>query len=120
MTTVAKQESAKEMKVFLNHIYELQKGIRKMVLYTMPRKFEEFALMRLNSQNIAYYIQPIKNGNINLFFGKSECIKAVEAIVTKPLNELNAEQDFILGAMLGYDISCQCERYLERKVNGCL
>ncbi|MFI3328460.1 MAG: DUF2023 family protein [Rikenellaceae bacterium] len=120
MTTLAKQENAREMKVFLNHIYELKKGIRKMVLHTMPRKFEEFALQRLQSQNIPYHIQPINNGNINLFFGKSECIKAVEAMINRPLNELNPEQDFILGAILGYDISGQCERYLERKVKDCI
>ncbi len=120
MTTLAKQEHAREMKVFLNHIYELKKGIRKMVLYTMPSKFEEFALLKLKGQNLAYCIQPISNGNINLFFGKSECVKAVEMMINRPLNELNAEQDFILGAILGYDISGQCERYLDRKMKSCI
>lgn len=115
MTTIALHENAREMRVFLNHIYELNKGIRKMVLYTMPRKFEEFAIMRLNSQNIDYCIQPLNNGNLNLFFGRKECIQAIESIVTAPLSELSAEKDFILGAILGYDISIQCERYLERK-----
>ncbi len=115
MTAVVRQENAREMKVFLNHIYELKKGIRKMVLYTMPRKYEAFAKMRLESQNIDYCIQPLDNGNINLFFGREECIKAIESIVTRPLNELSDEQDFILGAILGYDICGQCERYLERK-----
>ena len=28
---------------------------------------------------------------------------------------LSPEEDFILGAMLGYDICAQCERYCERK-----
>lgn len=116
MTAAALQENAREMKVFLNHIYELKKGVRKMVLYTMPRRFEEFALMRLKGQKIDYYVQPVNNSNINIFFGKKECIKAIELMVTRPLNELSAEQDFILGAMLGYDICAQCERYLDRKV----
>lgn len=115
MTTIALQENAREMKVFLNHIYELKKGIRKMALYTMPRRFEEFARKRLDGQNIDYCIQAIGEDKVNLFFGRSECIKAVEMMITCPLNELNPEQDFILGALLGYDISCQCERYLERK-----
>lgn len=115
MTAIALQENAREMKVFLNHIYELNKGIRKMVLYTMPRKYEEFAILRLKTQKIDYCIQPLDNGNVNLFFGRKECIKAVETLVTCPLNELNAEKDFILGAILGYDICGQCERYLERK-----
>lgn len=115
MTTVARHEAAQEMKVFMHHIYELKKGVRKMVLYTMPRKFEEFARMRLDGNNIDYCIQPIGESKINLFFGRKECIKAIEVMVTRPLNELNAEQDFILGAILGYDICGQCERYLERK-----
>lgn len=115
MTTVALHENAKEMKVFLNHIYEFKKGIRKMVLYTMPKRFEEFAILRLNSQNIDYCIQPIGDNNVNLFFGKQECIKAIKLMVTCPLNELSAEHDFMLGALLGYDICGQCERYLEKK-----
>jgi len=28
-----------ELKVFLNHIYELKKGVRQMVLYTTNRKY---------------------------------------------------------------------------------
>ena len=36
-------------------------------------------------------------------------------MVTRPLNQLTPEEDFILGAMLGYDICTQCERYCERK-----
>lgn len=28
---------------------------------------------------------------------------------------LTPEEDFILGAMLGYDICAQCERYCKRK-----
>lgn len=106
------------MKVFLNHIYEFKKGIRQMILYTMHRKYVEFAIFRLSSQNIAYFIQPLKGDRVNLFFGRKECVKAIEAIVDKPLNELTPEQDFILGAVLGYDIAGQCERYLERTYKG--
>lgn len=36
-------------------------------------------------------------------------------IVTRPLNLLTPEEDFMLGTMLGYDICAQCERYCERK-----
>ena len=48
-----------ELKVFLNHVYEYKKGVRNMVLYTTNKKYEEFAVSRLNSQNIDYCIQPI-------------------------------------------------------------
>ena len=42
-------------------------------------------------------------------------MEAIRLIVTRPLNELTPEEDFILGAMLGYDICAQCERYCKRK-----
>lgn len=39
-----------ELKVFLNHIYELKKGVRQMVLYTTNKRYEDFAVKRLRSQ----------------------------------------------------------------------
>lgn len=103
------------MKVLMNHIYEFQKGVRKMVLFTFNKKYEEFALERLKRQNINYIIQPVGNDRMNLFFGKKECMDAIRLMVNRPLNQLTPEEDFILGALLGYDICAQCERYCERK-----
>ena len=82
-----------EMKVLMNHIYELNKGIRQMVLFTCNKKYGQLAVERLESQGIPY-------------------------VVTRPLNQLTPEEDFILGAMLGYDICAQCERYCKRKCQG--
>lgn len=104
-----------ELKVFLNHIYEFKKGVRQMVLYTVNKKYEDFAIKRLNSQKICYIIQPVGNNRINLFFGRKECINAIRLLITRPLNRLTPEEDFILGAALGYDISAQCKRFCERK-----
>lgn len=104
-----------ELKVFLNQVYEFKKGVRNMVLYTTNRKYETFAVNRLNSQHIAYCIQPIDSKRINLFFGHSECINAIRHMTSRPLNELTPEEDFILGAMLGYDICGQCRRYCAKK-----
>lgn len=104
-----------DMKVLMNHIYEFQKGVRKMVLFTLNKKYEEFALERLKRQNINYIIQPVGNDRMNLFFGKKECMDAIRLMVNRPLNQLTPEEDFILGALLGYDICAQCERYCERK-----
>lgn len=100
-----------ELKVFLNHVYEFKKGVRQMVLYTMNKKYEDFAIRRLNSQGIAYLIQPAGRNSVNLFFGKSECIEVIKHLVNCPLYELSPEKDFILGAMLGYNICDQCKRY---------
>lgn len=104
-----------ELKVFLNHIYEYKKGVRQMVLYTTNKKYETFAINRLKSQRIPFVIQPVDEERINLFFGKAECINAIRLMVTRPLNLLSPEEDFILGAMLGYDICAQCKRYCIRK-----
>ncbi len=103
-----------DMKVLMNHIYEYKKGVRRMVLFTFNKKYEDFAIRRLESQNIKYVIQPVGNDRLNLYFGREECLNAIRMIVTRPLNLLTPEEDFMLGAMLGYDICSQCERYCVR------
>ena len=104
-----------DMKVLVNHIYEFKKGVRRMVLFTFNKRYEQFAVTRLQHQNISYIIQPVGNDRLNLFFGKKECLDAIRLMITKPHCQLTPEEDFILGAMLGYDICAQCERYCERK-----
>ncbi len=115
MTAQLRQENAQELKVFLNHIYELKKGVRRMALLTLKSKYMDFVMMRLDSQSIDYYVQPISNDRFNVFFGRKECVKMTKSIVVCPLKDLTPEQDFILGTLLGYDVCCQCERFLERK-----
>lgn len=104
-----------DMKVLMNHIYEYQKGVRRMVLFTCNRRYEQFATERLRHQNIGYIVQHVDAERLNLFFGRQECLDAIRLIVTRPLYELTPEEDFILGAMLGYDICMQCERYCRRR-----
>ena len=98
----------------MNHIYEYQKGVRRMVLFTCNRRYEPLAVHRLKRQAIDYVVQPAGKENINIYFGRRECLEAIRIFVNRPLNELSPEEDFILGAMLGYDICAQCERYCER------
>ena len=62
-----------DMKVLVNHIYEFKKGVRRMVLFTFNKRYEQFAVTRLQHQNISYVIQPVGNDRLNLFFGKKEC-----------------------------------------------
>lgn len=104
-----------EMKVLMNHIYEYKKGVRRMILFTCNRRFEQQACHRLCRQSIDYVVQPAGKENVNVYFGRRECLDAIRLFVSRPLNELSPEEDFILGAMLGYDICAQCERYCERK-----
>lgn len=104
-----------EIKIFLHHIYEYQKGVRNMVLYTLSKQEEPFVRQRLGKLGIDYIIQPVNTQHINLFFGKKECMGVVRQMIDKPLNELTPEEDFILGVMLGYDICKQCIRYCKRR-----
>lgn len=108
-------QQALDMKVLMNHIYEYKKGVRQMILFTCNTRYEDFAVNRLKSQGIEYIIQRVGNSNINIFFGKKQCLDAIRIIVDKPLVRLSPEHDFIIGALLGYDICCQCERFCERK-----
>ena len=41
-----------ELKVLMNHIYELHKGVRHMVLFTCNKKYSEQTIKRLESQGI--------------------------------------------------------------------
>lgn len=109
-----------DMKVLMNHIYEYKKGVRQMVLFTFNKRYEDYATARLKRQNISNILQPVGNDRINLFFGRKQCLEAIRLMVTRPLSQLTPEEDFILGAMLGYDICAQCERYCERKCRSCM
>ena len=119
MPSTATNMNPEVVQVFLNHIYEFSKGVRQMVLFTADKKYAEFTTNRLRSRKINYVIQPVGDDKINLFFGRKECINAIRLMVTRPLNKLTPEEDFIIGAMLGYDICGQCRRYCERKCKWC-
>ena len=93
-------EEIADLRVFHHHIYEFKKGIRNLILTTEKSKYENIIKTRLNNENIDYVINEIPGDKINVFFGAK-------------LNELSAEQDFILGIMLGYDRIKQCERYMK-------
>lgn len=115
------QEVPTEIKVLMNHIYEYQKGVRPLVLYTLNRRYADHAMRRLDRQGISYIVHPAGAETINLFFGRRECLEAIRLVVTKPLSRLTPEEDFMLGALLGYDIRMQCERYCQKKhrAGGC-
>ena len=38
-----------DMKVLMNHIYEYKKGVRRMVLFTFNKQYEDVAIRRLES-----------------------------------------------------------------------
>lgn len=102
-----------QVRVFLNHIYELKKGVRNMVLMTLNAKYKDYAIKRLEDQNISYFYQSLSNGRINLFFGKKICLDVARKFAHKPFDCYTPEEDFILGTLLGYDVCVECERYCE-------
>ncbi len=106
------------MQVHSHHIYEYQKGLRHLVLHTMKASDREAAEESLRRKGIEYLITELVNGNINIFFGKKECVDVVRSFGDVPLNQLTVEQDFILGIMLGYDRLTQCTRYIKRRAKG--
>ncbi len=103
------------LKLFMHHIYEFQKGIRNLVLCTMCPTCATLVCDRLKRLGIGYLMQSVTDTKVNLYFGCDHCLNTVRTFVHKPLNELTPEEDFMLGTMLGYNITQQCERYCKRK-----
>ena len=102
------------MRVFANHIYEYKKGVRRMVLFTVNNRYVDEAVRRLLYENNTFELQEVGNGRTNVFFGRQECIEVIRRMITRPLQQLSPEEDFILGTLLGYDICVQCERFCKR------
>lgn len=106
-------QQACDLKVFHHHIYEYKKGIRNLILTTEKALYRDHIETRLTNEKIDYIVQEVNADKINVFFGAKDCVDVVKTFVTKKLNELSPEQDFILGIMLGYDRLKQCGRYLK-------
>ena len=102
------------MKLFMHQIYEYRKGVRQLVLCTMCPDCCALMRDRLTAQGIAYLEQPVTDRKVNLYFGNEVCLRVVRTFVDKPLHALTPAEDFMLGAMLGYDIRQQCERFCKR------
>lgn len=103
------------MRILSHHIYEYEKGLRSLVLHTLPAMMEAQAVQRLAHRGIAFHVEPVDASKINIFFGEPDCVQIVRQICRKPLQALTPEEDFILGTMLGYSRLVQCRRYLQRR-----
>ena len=103
------------MKILIHHIYEYNKGLRSLVLYTMSTTEKAKVKEMLDSRGISYYFSEITSDKTNLFFGDEVCIKIIKSFGGKCLSKYTDEEDFMLGTMLGYDRILQCERYVKRK-----
>lgn len=98
-----------------HHIYEIRKGIRSLSLLTMRKEQYLRSLPKLESCGVAHLAKSCGSDKMNVFFGHPSCLKLVDQLVVGDLSRLGPETDFILGALLGYDLPDQCERYFRQK-----
>lgn len=103
------------MKLFYHLIYEWNKGVRDLVLFTSCNKDAKKITDILQKRKIPFLCNKIDEDKFNIFFGKSDCIEIVKGFSSENLNEINDYEDFLLGIMLGYSKSQQYKRFLERK-----
>lgn len=102
--------------IFSHHMYEYRKGLRRLVLYTGSADHVDHMTHRLEQNEIAYHFAEVTATKVNCFFGDPDCIDVIRSFGNRPLQELSDQEDFILGALLGYDLKLQCQRYLNRKL----
>ena len=103
------------MQVFHHLVYEYQKGLRDLCLFTCSGELREKIEKSLTRQDISYHICTIQNDKINVFFGMPACLEIIKQFSCEDLNVLTHEEDFILGMMLGYAKPQQYQRFLARK-----
>ncbi len=108
------RKMASDLRVFYHHVYEYKKGIRNLILTTEKAEYKDAIKERLEKENIAYKIDEVNGKNINVYFGADECVDVIKTL-NPNLSEHTAEEDFILGILLGYDRVKQCTRYMRIK-----
>ncbi|MCD4706319.1 MAG: DUF2023 family protein [Candidatus Sabulitectum sp.] len=80
------------MKVLNHHVYEYRKGLRNLVLHTIPMSLKVWAEARLERDSIPYIVCPVSNRKINLFFGEKDCVDVIASFGSKKLNEFTPEE----------------------------
>lgn len=107
--------SHQNLEIFHHLIYEISRGLRDLALYTLHPEDQKCIQEQLELEELSFLFRPIEDGRVNVFFGHASCIDVVKQFGSCAHCELTPEQDFILGIMLGYDRTRQCDRYLQRK-----
>lgn len=99
----------------VNHsLYELDKGVRQLFMLMLSWADLPGVVARLSVGRIDRYVHRLSESRVNLFFGRAALVETVSRFADKPLYELKAEENLMLGALLGCDREQQCRRYLER------
>ena len=66
------------MKILIHHIYEYNKGLRNLVLYTMSSADKARVKELLDARGISYCFSNVTTERVNLFFGDEVCIKIIK------------------------------------------
>jgi hypothetical protein len=101
--------------VFYHLLYEHSRGLRDLALYTIAPEQQDAVEAELRGEGVDYLFRPIEDGRMNVYFGHRACVDVVRSFGSCPHCRLTPEQDFMLGIMLGYDRTRQCERYIGRR-----
>lgn len=73
---IATQALDADMKVFSHLVYEYEKGVRNLVLYTISEEYTPLALGKLSHREIEYFVQPVPNKScVNIFSGAANASK---------------------------------------------
>jgi hypothetical protein len=102
------------LKIFNHHLYELSRGMRPLAMMTLTAESARPVIARLRHTGVAHHVHDACPERVNVVFGSRSAVKAVRSFLVRPLCELSAEHDFMLGVLLGYDREMQCARYLSR------
>ena len=103
------------IEVFHHLLYDISRGLRDLALYTITPDDQNMIEAELLREGVSYLFRPIDDGRVNVYFGHKACIDVVKTFGGCAHCEHTPEQDFILGIMLGYDRTRQCERFLARR-----
>ena len=109
-----------DLKVLMNHIYEYKKGVRRLVLYTFNKKYESFAITRLERQNIDYIIQPVGNDRLN----REVYEQALDLYNTLEGNTPEEEAELCLSILVALNATFydngRKQQYIQRLLDRCL
>ena len=103
------------MQVFHHLVYEYQKGLRDLSLFTCSAELLAKIEKSLSFQKIDYLVYPLASDKINVFFGCVECLEIIKGFSASELNSITPEEDFILGMMLGYGKAQQYDGRLDKR-----
>ena len=106
--------NAATLKIFHHHRYELAKGLRPLAMMTLTADEARVVVGELVATGTPHHVQRACRAKLNVVFGRPAAVATARLLLERRLCDLTAEQDFMLGILLGYDREQQCLRFLSR------